>query len=131
MIVKDWGLEGDAYIGKYHKQTSLLGLYSIQKMQKQRVKINFSELFENLDVEGIKLFKLPIGTKLRIGKDILLEITQIGKKDKYFLEIEGKRVSSIMIKEGVFTRVLKGGKIRLKDDIEVIKNDQSRYFDDK
>ena len=123
MIVKDWGLEGDAHIGKYHKQISLLGMDSIQKMQKQGVKINFGELFENLDVEGIKLFKLPIGTKLKIGKDILLEITQIGKKDKYFLEIERKRVSSIMTKEGVFTRVLKGGKVRPKDDIEVIEND--------
>jgi len=120
LIIDDWGLEGDAHTGKYHKQISLLGLDSMNKMQDQGVKINFGELYENLDVEGIILYKLPIGTKLKIGKDILLEITQIGKKDRYFLEIGGKIVSSIMTKEGVFARVLEGGKIKAGDGIEVV-----------
>lgn len=120
LIIKDWGLEGDAHAGKYHKQISLLGLDSMNKMQDQGVKINFGELYENLDVEGIILCKLPLGTKLKIGEDILLEMTQIGKKDNYFLEIDGKTVSSIMTKEGVFTRVLEGGKIKVGDGIEVV-----------
>jgi len=120
LIIEDWGLEGDAHAGKYHKQISLLGLDSMNKMQDQGVKINFGELYENLDVEGITLSKLPLGTKLKIGEDILLEMTQIGKKDNYFLEIDGKTVSSIMTKEGVFTRVLEGGKIKVGDEIEVV-----------
>jgi len=120
LIIKGWGLEGDAHAGKYHKQISLLGLDSMNKMRDQGVKINFGELYENLDVEGIILYKLPIGTKLKVGKDILLEMTQIGKKDSYFLEIDGKIVSSIMTKEGVFARVLKGGKVKAGDEIEVV-----------
>ena len=120
LIIKDWGLEGDAHAGKYHKQISLLGLDSMNKMRDQGVKINFGELYENLDVEGLILYRLPLGTKLKIGKNILLEITQIGKKDSYFLEIDGKRISSIMTKEGIFTRVLKGGKVRVDDEIEVV-----------
>jgi len=120
LIIKDWGLEGDAHAGKYHKQISLLGLDSMNKMRDQGVKINFGELYENLDVEGLILYKLPLGTKLKIGEDILLEMTQIGKKDSYFLEIDGKRISSIMTKEGIFTRVLKGGKVRVDDEIEVL-----------
>ena len=120
LIIKGWGLEGDAHAGKYHKQISLLGLDSMNKMRDQGVKINFGELYENLDVEGIILYKLPIGTKLKVGKDILLEMTQIGKKDSYFLEIDGKIVSSIMTKEGVFARVLKGGKVKVGDVIEVV-----------
>ena len=120
LIIKDWGLEGDAHAGKYHKQISLLGLDSMNKMRDQGVKINFGELYENLDVEGIILYKLPIGTKLKVGEDILLEITQIGKKDSYFLEIDGKKINSIMTKEGIFTRVLKGGKVRVDDEIEVV-----------
>ena len=120
LIIKDWGLEGDAHAGKYHKQISLLGLDSINKMRDQGVKINFGELYENLDVEGLILYKLPIGTKLKVGEGILLEITQIGKKDNYFLEIDGKRISSIMTKEGIFTRVLKGGKVKVGDEIEVV-----------
>ena len=120
LIIKDWGLEGDAHAGKYHKQISLLGLDSMNKMRDQGVKINFGELYENLDVEGLILYRLPLGTKLKIGKNILLEITQIGKKDSYFLEIDGKSISSIMTKEGIFTRVLKGGKVRVDDEIEVV-----------
>lgn len=120
LIIKNWGLEGDAHAGKYHKQISLLGLDSMNKMREQGVKINFGELYENLDIEGLILYKLPLGTKLKIGKDILLEMTQIGKKNSYFLEIDGKRISSIMTKEGVFTRVLKGGKVRVDDEIEVV-----------
>jgi len=120
LIIKGWGLEGDAHAGKYHKQISLLGLDSMNKMRDQGVKINFGELYENLDVEGIILYKLPIGTKLKVGEDILLEMTQIGKKDSYFLEIDGKIVSSIMTKEGVFARVLKGGKVKAGDEIEVV-----------
>lgn len=120
LIIKDWGLEGDAHSGKHHKQISLLGLDSMNKMQDQGVTINFGELYENLDVEGLIIYQLPLGIKLKIGKNILLEITQIGKKDSYFLEIDGKRISSIMTKEGIFTRVLKGGKVKAGDRIEVV-----------
>jgi len=120
LIIKDWGLEGDAHAGKYHKQISLLGLDSMNKMRDQGVKINFGELYENLDVEGLILYKLSLGTKLKIGEDILLEMTQVGKKNSYFLEIDGKRISSIMTKEGIFTRVLKGGKVKKGDEIEVL-----------
>ncbi len=120
LIIKDWGLEGDVHAGNYHKQISLLGLDSMNKMRDQGVKINFGELYENLDVEGLVLYKFPLGTKLKIGKDILLEITQIGKKESYFLEINGKKISSIMTQEGVFTRVLRGGKVKVGDVIEVV-----------
>jgi len=120
LIIKDWGLEGDAHVGKYHKQISLLGFDSMNKMREQSVKINFGELYENLDVKGLILYRLPLGTKLKIGENILLEITQIGKKNSYFLEIDGKMVSSIMTKEGVFARVLEGGKVKAGDEIEVV-----------
>jgi len=120
LIIKDWGLKGDAHAGKYRKQISLLSLDSMNKMRDQGVTINFGELYENLDVEGLILYKLPLGTKLKVGEDILLEMTQIGKKDSYFLEIDGKRISSIMTKEGVFARVLEGGKVKAGNGIEVL-----------
>ncbi len=120
LILKDWGLEGDAHAGKYHKQISILSLDSINKMRYLGVNINYGDLYENLDVEGIVLHELPIGTKLKIGKNILLEMTQIGKNEEYLLEIDGKVVSSIMIKEGIFTRVLQGGKVKPGDEIKVV-----------
>jgi len=120
LILKDWGLEGDAHAGKYHKQISLLSLDSINKMRDQGANINYGDLYENLDVAGIVLHELPIGTKLKIGENILLEMTQIGKNERYLLEIDGKAVSSIMTKEGIFTRVLKGGKVKPGDEIKVV-----------
>jgi MOSC domain-containing protein YiiM len=123
LIKKNWGLDGDAHAGKYHKQISLLSIESIKKMKKQGANIKFGDLFENLVVDGIVLHKLPIGTKLKIGEDVLLEITQIGKKEEYLKEIEGKMYKSIMTKEGVFTRVIEGGIVKAEDEVEVIFND--------
>jgi len=123
LIKKNWGLDGDAHAGQYHKQISLLSIESIKKMKEQGANIDFGDLFENLVVSGLSIHELPIGTKLKIGDNILLEITQIGKKEEYLKEIEGKKYSSIMTKEGVFTRVLKGGIVEIEDRIEVISND--------
>ena len=122
-IKENWGLDGDAHAGKYHKQISLLSIESIKKMKKLGANIKFGDLFENLVVDGIILHKLPIGTKLKIGKDVLLEITQIGKKEEYLKEIEGKMYRSIMTKEGVFTRVIEGGIVKAEDKVEVIFSD--------
>ena len=89
-------------------------------MREQGANINYGDLYENIVTEGIILHKLPIGTKLKIGKNVILEMTQIGKKEKYLKEIEGKKFSSIMTREGVFTRVLEGGIIKTGDNLEVI-----------
>jgi len=120
LIIKDWGLKNDAHAGKYHKQISLLSIDSINKMREQGANINYGDLYENIVTEGIILHKLPMGTKLKIGNNVTLEMTQIGKKEKYLKEIEGKKFSSIMTKEGIFTRVLEGGIIKAGDKIEVI-----------
>jgi len=120
LIIKDWGLKNDAHAGKYHKQISLLSIDSINKMREQGADINYGDLYENIVTEGIILHKLPMGTKLKIGNNVTLEMTQIGKKEKYLKEIEGKKFSSIMTKEGIFTRVLEGGIIKAGDKIEVI-----------
>jgi len=120
LIIKDWGLKNDAHAGKYHKQISLLSIDSINKMREQGANINYGDLYENIVTEGIILHKLPMGTKLKIGNNVTLEMTQIGKKEKYLKEIGGKKFSSIMTKEGIFTRVLEGGIIKAGDKIEVI-----------
>ena len=120
LLIEDFGLEKDAHSGKWHRQISLLGVESINKMKGKGFKITHGDFAENLTVKGLILYKLPIGAKLKIGEAVQLEVTQIGKKDSYFLEIDGKRISSIMTKEGIFTRVLKGGKVKAGDEIEVV-----------
>ncbi|WP_427340724.1 MOSC domain-containing protein [Caloranaerobacter sp. DY30410] len=117
---EDFGLVGDAHAGKWHRQVSLLGVESIEKMKKLGIKGLCSGKFaENITTEGIKLYELPVGTKLKIGETIQ-EITQIGKKCHSDCAIAKEVGQCVMPKEGVFTRVLKGGKIKVGDVIEVL-----------
>lgn len=114
------GLEGDAHAGDWHRQVSLLGQESIDKMKAVGVKGLISGKFaENITTEGIVLYELPIGTKLKIG-ETLMEVTQIGKVCHKGCAIRSQVGDCIMPREGIFTRVLKGGYIKSGDTIEVI-----------
>lgn len=119
-FIENFGLEGDAHGGKWHRQVSLLGQESIDKMKAIGIKgLCVGKFAENITTEGIELYNLPIGTKLRIG-DTIQEVTQIGKECHAKCAIFHQVGDCIMPKEGIFTRVLKGGKIREKDPIEII-----------
>lgn len=120
-LIKDFGLEGDAHGGKWHRQISLLGVESINKMTEQGVKGLCSGKFaENLTTEGIKLYELPVGTRFRIGESVH-EVTQIGKECHVGCAIFQQIGSCVMPKEGIFTKVIVGGKIRSGDEIEILK----------
>lgn len=77
-FIPDWGIEGDAHAGHWHRQVSLLSLEKINEFRAKGADVAFGAFGENLIVEGFDLRNLPIGTQLRSG-DVLLEITQIGK----------------------------------------------------
>ncbi|MTI68036.1 MAG: MOSC domain-containing protein [Firmicutes bacterium] len=118
---KDHGLVGDAHAGKWHRQVSLLGQESVDKMKKLGIEgLCTGKFAENITTEGIILYKLPIGTKLKIGESIQ-EVSQIGKKCHAGCEISKEVGECIMPKEGIFTKVIKGGKIKPGDNIEIIK----------
>lgn len=120
IFIENYGLELDAHAGKWHRQVSLLGIESINKMKIKGIEIKFGDFAENLTTEGIILNELPIGTKMKIGKDVILEITQIGKKCHQDCEIKKKIGDCVMPREGVFARVLKGGKASAGNPIEVL-----------
>jgi len=115
-----WGVVGDAHAGEPVKQVSLLASESIKKAQKAGLSIRFGDFGENLVTEGIDLPLLPIGQWLRIGNNILLEVTQIGKQCVKPCAIFYKMGDCIMPKEGIFAKVLKGGKVKVGDSIEVV-----------
>lgn len=119
-FIEDFGLEGDAHAGKWHRQVSLLGAESINKM-KQVVVDGFctGKFAENLTTEGIVLYELPVGTKLKIGETIH-EVTQIGKECHVGCAIRQLVGDCIMPREGIFTKVLKSGVIKVGDEIEII-----------
>jgi MOSC domain-containing protein YiiM len=113
------GLEGDAHAGKLHRQVSFLGEESIDKMRDTGVEGLCSGKFaENLTTEGIILYELPVGTKLKIG-EVTFEVTQIGKECHQGCEIRTLVGDCVMPREGIFARVLTEGYIKAGDDIIV------------
>jgi len=115
---KDYGLVGDAHAGS-GRQVSLLALESIQRMQKKGLRVGPGDFAENLTTEGIDLLSLTKGKRIFIGKGIILEITQIGKECPAPCAIFRKVGECIMPKEGVFARVVKGGRVKAGDRLEV------------
>jgi len=114
------GLEGDDHAGDWHRQVSLLGIESIKKMK--AVGIDFlttGQFAENITTEGLILYELPVGTKLKIG-EVLLEVTQIGKKCHKGCKIKDLVGECVMPKEGIFAKVLEEGYIKFGDNIVVI-----------
>jgi len=120
LFMEGHGLEGDAHAGDWHRQVSLLGKESIEKMTKAGVVgLTEGDFAENLTTEGITLYELPVGTRLEIG-ETLMEVTQIGKECHQGCAIKQKVGHCIMPKEGIFAKVLTGGRIKPGDEIIVL-----------
>ena len=120
-LIEDFGFEGDAHAGNWHRQVSLLAKESIEKAQGMRTDGLCHGMFaENITTEGIELHTLPVGTKLKIGDEALIEITQIGKECHDGCAIRELVGQCIMPKEGIFGKVLKGGIVKAGDEITVL-----------
>ena len=119
-LVADVGLKGDGHAGGGHRQLSLLAKESIDKMVAMGLKVGPGDFAENLTTEGIDLVALPVGTRLRIGQTILLEITQIGKECHARCNIYYQAGDCVMPKEGVFAEIKSGGVVRCGDAIRVV-----------
>jgi MOSC domain-containing protein YiiM len=123
VVREDYGLVGDAHADCCsHRQVSLLAIESIKKMRSRGFDVNPGDFAENVTTEGIQLASLPIGTILSIGRNVLLEITQIGKECHTKCAIFKQIGKCVMPKEGVFARVIRGGSIKAEDKIRVRKN---------
>lgn len=113
------GLVGDAHSGEWHRQLSLLAQESINKMIAKGLDVTAGDFAENITTSGLELYTLPVGSRLSIG-DILLEVTQIGKECHTRCAIYYQAGDCVMPKEGIFTRVLRGGMVKAGDVIEVL-----------
>jgi molybdopterin adenylyltransferase len=111
----DFGIVGDAHGGSGHRQVSLLALEAIVKLRAQGADVSPGDFAENLTVEGINLSLLAVGNRLRVGDDVELEITQLGKRCHAHCRIFDRLGDCIMPKQGLFARVVTGGKIRVGD----------------
>ena len=115
----EWGIEGDAHAGPWHRQVSLLAEESIQKMRDLGLNVGPASFAENITTRGINLVALPVGTRLRLG-ETEVEITQIGKVCHERCAIYYQAGDCVMPREGIFVRVLKGGTVKTGDTIETV-----------
>lgn len=117
LLVEGHGIEGDAHAGPWHRQVSLLGVESVAKVQQHLADpLPPGAFAENILTEGIELYTLPVGTKLRIGTAVC-EVTQIGKECHDGCAIRELAGDCVMPREGIFVKVLKSGKAKAGDAI--------------
>jgi MOSC domain-containing protein YiiM len=123
ILKEDYGLVGDAHADCCtHRQVSLLAMESINKMRELGFELGPGDFAENLTTQGVELTSLPVGTKISVGKDVLLEVTQIGKECHRGCAIYQEIGKCIMPKEGIFAKVFRGGFVKAGDQIRVEKN---------
>jgi len=122
-ILKDFGLKGDAHGGPWHRQVSLLANESVEKMKAKGLNVGFGDFAENITTEGVDLVNLPIGTEIRIGKTIVLRVTQIGKECHERCAIYYQAGDCVMPREGIFAEVITEGELKVGDDITIEKSE--------
>ena len=119
ILAKDWGIQGDAHAGHWHRQVSLLSYEKIEEFRKKGADIELGAFGENLIVSGYDFRNLAVGTRFQCGEAVL-EMTQIGKECHSHCEIYKRMGECSMPREGVFAIVLHGGTIRKGDLLERI-----------
>ena len=115
----DWGLEGDAHAGNWHRQVSLLAMESVQKVIAHGINVRPGGFAENILTEGLELYTLPVGTRMQLGS-ALVELTQIGKVCHAPCAIFELMGDCVMPREGIFVKVLEDGEVREGDTIEIL-----------
>ena len=119
-IKLDWGIDVDAHSGSWHRQVSFLSLTSVKKMRDLGAVINYGDFAENIVVDGLDVATLPLGARLKVG-EVLVEVTQIGKEcHNKSCAIKQQVGTCVMPLEGIFTRALSSGWVRVGDDVKVV-----------
>lgn len=114
------GIDGDAHAGNWHRQVSLLGQESVDRLQEKiSIRLFPGAFAENILCEGLDLYKLPVGTRLRIGT-ALCEVTQIGKECHADCAIRRQAGDCVMPREGIFVIVLEEGEAKAGDEVRVL-----------
>ena len=122
ILKEDLGIVGDAHAAGGNRQVSLLAEESIEKIKAKGIEVKAGDFAENITTRGLDLLGLNIGNKLKIGTEVILEITQKGKECHTRCSIYYQAGDCVMPKEGVFAKVIKGGVIRPGDRLEVMKS---------
>ena len=119
-FIVNHGIETDAHAGEWHRQVSLLAIESVDKIRGRGIDLKNGIFAENITTSGIDLCSLPVGTKLQIGESVQ-EVTQIGKEcHNGGCAIKATVGDCVMPREGIFTKVIKNGVVKVGDEIKII-----------
>ena len=120
-VIKQFGLASDAHAGHWHRQVSFLAAESINTARTRGLDVCEGDFGENFTTQGLNLLSLPLGTQLKLGSEVLVEISQIGKVCHTRCAIYYLAGDCIFPHEGIFGVVLQGGEVHIGDDIQVVK----------
>jgi len=120
ILKENFGIIGDAHAGSGYRQISLLSYESIQQIEQTGMDVKPGDFAENVCTIGLDYKNIKIGTKLGIGAEVILQITQIGKTCHSPCRIYKHLGDCIMPREGLFATVIKGGTIKVSDSISII-----------
>ena len=120
-VIEQFGLASDAHAGHWHRQVSFLAAESINTARARGLDVCEGDFGENFTTQGINLLSLPLGTQLKLGSEVLVEISQIGKVCHTRCAIYYLAGDCIFPHEGIFGVVLQGGEVHIGDDIQVVK----------
>lgn len=120
-LIENFGLDGDAHAGNWHRQVSLLALESIEKMRSKGLpSLRPGAFAENITTQFLDLPEIKIGTRILIGNEAELEVTQIGKECHSKCAIFNTVGDCVMPREGIFAKVIRAGNITVSDEIAII-----------
>ncbi len=117
----NFGLENDAHGGDWHRQVSMLGVESIEKMRRQGLNVDFGSFAENIATSGVCLYELPVGSLIWCENGVVMQVTQIGKECHTKCAVYYKAGDCVMPREGIFTIVLAGGPVKTGERFVALK----------
>jgi MOSC domain-containing protein YiiM len=116
-VVENHGLEGDAHAGPWHRQISFLASESIRAAREKGLTVDFGDFAENVATQGVDWKNMAVGTRVKLGATVVVEVSQIGKTCHKPCAIYYQAGDCIMPREGVFARVIRGGEIACGDSV--------------
>jgi MOSC domain-containing protein YiiM len=116
----DRGFVGDAHAGDWHRQVSLLAIESIDEMRAKGLDVGPGDFAENITTEGVDVMTLPVGSVIRVGDEVVLEVSQVGKVCHTKCAIYYQAGDCVMPREGIFAVVRTPGFVVAGDPVEVV-----------
>ena len=119
-VIENYGIEKDGHAGDWGRQITCLSWQSVQRANKEHsLSVGPGGFAENILIDGLNLSDLSVGSRLKLGANVILEVTQVGKEDHPSIVTKTYKVS-LLPSEGLFCRVISGGRIKKGDAVEII-----------